>query len=169
MVDELGIPMSMSMILPWVLGVVGVLGVAGTIAAAFLFPAVVIPILESFVAWVIKCKPCLYAIVLVAACSAAWWHGNHTAIVACRQDELTAELRNKQIDLDIAKKAKDDETKRASKIEEVANDQHTKDAAYIDQLKNRPDPLCVLDDTDLSGLPNHKSWPRHAKPAAHSR
>ncbi len=156
-------------IMPWVLGIVSVLGVAGTIAAVILFPAVVIPILEGVVAWIMKCKPCLYAILLVAACSAAWWYGHHTAVVACREDEIAAELRNKQIDLDNAKKAKDDETERANKIEAGANDQHEKDTAYIEQLKNRPDPLCVLDDPDLIGLPDHKSRPGGAKPAAHPR
>jgi hypothetical protein len=161
--------MTMTMILPWVLGVVGVLGVGGTIAAAFLFPAIVIPVLESIVAFIMKCKPCLYAIALIAACSAAWWHGHHTAVLACRQDELSAELRNKQIDLDNAKKSAANEASRASKIEADANDRQTKDAAYIEQLKNRPDPLCVLDDPDLRGLRNHKSRPGRAKPAAHSR
>jgi len=156
-------------LLPWVLGVVGVLGVAGTIAAVILTPAVAVPILQSIVTWIIKCRPCLYAIVLVAACSAAWWHGHHTAVVACREDELAAKLRNTQIDLDNAKKAKSDETERANKIEAGANEKHEKDVAYIEQLKNRPDTLCVLDDPDLVGLPNHKSRPRHAKPAASAR
>jgi hypothetical protein len=159
----------MTEIMPWILGIVGVLGVAGTIAAAVLFPAVVIPVLESIVAFIMKCKPCLYAIALIAACSAAWWHGHHTAVIACREGELAAELRNKQVDLDNAKKAKDDETERANKIEAGANDQHEHDAAYIEQLKNRPDPTCLLDDPDLIGVPNHQSGPGGAKPSTNPR
>jgi hypothetical protein len=156
-------------IFSWIIGIIGALGVAGTIAAVILFPAVVIPLLESIVAFILKCKPCLFAIAFVVACSASWWHGHHTAAVACRESELAAELRNKQIDLDNAKKAKDDETERANTIEAGANDQHTKDAAYIEELKNRPDPTCVLDDIDLGGVPNRRHWPRRAKPPASAR
>ena len=89
--------------LGWILGIVSVLGVAGTIAAAVLFPAVVIPVLQRIVAAVLGCKPCLYALAVVALMAASWWHGHHTAVVACRESELAAELRNKQIDLDNAR------------------------------------------------------------------
>lgn len=156
-------------IITWVFGIVGVLGVAGTIAAAILFPAVVIPILQSIVSFILKCKPCLIAIAIIVACSASWWHGHHTAVVACRESELAAELRNKQIDLDNAKQAKDDESHRANTIEAESNDQHAKDAAYIEELKNRPMPSCALDDGDVGGVPDRSSRPGGKKSPAHPK
>jgi high-affinity Fe2+/Pb2+ permease len=63
----------------WIAGIVGVLGVAGAIAAMIFVPAVAIPIMQNFVAWILKCKPCLYATAAIALCVGSWWWGHHQA------------------------------------------------------------------------------------------
>lgn len=154
----------------WLIGLFGVGGAVAMIAAViFLGPAAVVAVIEPLIAKFMSCLWCIVAAVFLLATVGSYWVGHHTAVVACREDQLAAALRNKQIDLDNAKKAKDDETERANKIEVGANDQHEKDAAYIEQLKNRPDTACVLDDPDLLGVPNHQSGPGGAKPASHPR
>jgi hypothetical protein len=141
----------------WIIPIVGVLGVGGTIAAAIFFPSIVIPILQS----IMRCKPCLYALAVIVAMSGSWWHGNHTASVACRESELAAELRNKQIDLDNAHKAMADETERVKSIEDQANARQKNDADYIAHLEKRP--ACLLDDADVGGLqPTHGKGGKNA-------
>lgn len=154
------------MLIPWLLGIVGVLGVGGTIAAVIFFPAVAIPVLQSVVSSLLKCKPCLYALTLVALMSLSWWFGHHQAVLQCRESELAAELRNKQIDLENAHKAATDEAERTKSIEEQANARQKDDADYIAHLKNNP--ACALDDSDI-GLPNNQQRPGSKKPAARAR
>jgi hypothetical protein len=157
-------------IFTWLLGIFGALGVTGTIVAVVFFPAVAVPILQSIVTWILKCKPCLYALAVAVLMFSSWWLGHHQAVLDCRAGELAAELRNKQIDLDEAKKAAADESTRANTIEAQSNDQHAKDLAYISELKNRPDPSCAFDDGDLpDGVPAYKPWTRFKKPAASPR
>lgn len=152
----------------WILSIVGVLGVGGAIAAAILVPATAIPLLQSIVTRVLACKPCLYAVAIIAACSASWWFGHHQAVLDCRAGELAAQLASKQADLDNARIAAANEVARATIIEETANDQRSKDAAYIASLEARPS--CALDDGDLlGGLPDHKSRPGSAKSPAGTR
>lgn len=153
----------------WVAGIISVLGIAGTIAAVILIPAVAIPILQNTVTWLLKCKPCLYAIVIVALCSASWWHGHHTAVLKCREGELAAKLAAQKADLDHAKQSAADEAEKASRIEADANDQKQKDAAYIESLQKRLVPACLLDDADLGGVPDRQPGPAGAKPAAHPK
>jgi hypothetical protein len=144
--------------LSWVLGIVGVLGVGGAIAAFIFVPALAIPILQNLVSWLIRCKPCLYALVLCAACFASWWFGHHQAALECREEALAAELRNKQFDLENEQKAKADAEKRAKEIEDSSNERAKSDAEYIERLKAKP--ACELDDDDIGGMPNNKSRPR---------
>jgi apolipoprotein N-acyltransferase len=154
--------------LSWILGVVSVLGVAGAIAAIVLVPAVAMPILQNIVARILSCRPCLYAVAIIAACITSWWFGHHQAVLDCRAGELAAELRNKQADLDNARKSAADEAARATTIEASANDQRSKDAAYIATLEARP--ACALDESDLGGVPGRrKSRPGFTKPAAGAR
>jgi hypothetical protein len=151
-------------VLTWILSIVGVLGVGGAVAAAVLFPAVAIPLLQSIVARIIACRPCLYAVAVIAMCFASWWFGHHQAVLDCRAGELAAQLRNQQIDLDNARKAEADEASRANTIEEKANARQKDDADYIAHLEARP--ACSLDDSDLGGVPNHKSGTGRKKPPA---
>lgn len=150
--------------LTWILSVVGALGVGGAIAAAVFFPAVAIPLLQSIVARVIACKPCLYALALIGACFASWWLGHHQAVMDCRAGAIAAELRNAKIDADIARKSADDETIRANTIEATAKARQRDDHDYITHLEARPS--CNLDDGDLGRLRPGKSRPRLPKPAA---
>lgn len=140
--------------LTWILGIVGTLGIGGCILAYFLLPAFV-PVIQSAVTALIRCRPCLYAIAAVFAVLAAFWGGHHTAVVACRADALAAELAMKQADLDNAVKAKNDATGRANLIEAKASDQKSKDAKYIAGLKAKSG--CALDDSDIGtgGMRNH--------------
>lgn len=155
------------MVLTWMAGIVGVLGVGGAIAAAIAFPTVAIPLLQSIVARIISCRPCLYILLFVGACWGSWWFGHHSAVLDCRAGELAAKLAAQQADLDNAKKSAADEAARATTIEATANDQRSKDAAYIATLEARPS--CALDDVDLGGVPNHKSRPRFTKSPAGAR
>jgi len=154
-------------ILTWIAGIVGALGVAGAIVAIIAVPAVAIPILQNIVSWLLKCKRCLYALAIIIGGTALWWSGHHTAVVACRESELSAELRNREADLENASNARSDETARANKIEGDASDQHAKDLKDIEDLKKRP-ATCVFDDTDAGfiGVPNDKSWTGDAQPPA---
>jgi hypothetical protein len=150
--------------LTWFLGIAATLGTAGTIAALVLAPAVAMPILQKIVAFVISCRPCLYAAAAIGACLASWWFGHHQAELDCRAGELAAVIRNQAADLEAAKQSAADEAARATTIEATANDQHQKDADYIAALKASPS--CALDGIDLpGGVPDDKSRPGRAKPA----
>jgi hypothetical protein len=151
----------------WIVAVVSTCGIAGTIAAAIAFPAVVIPILENFVSWFLKCKPCIYAMAIVAACFASWWFGHHQAVLQCREAELAAELRNKQFDLEREQQGKADAERRAKEIEDSANERAQKDADYIAKLKDKP--ACLLDDDDIGGMPDDKSRLRFKIPPFHPK
>lgn len=153
--------------LTWVLGIVAALGVAGTIAAAIIFPAVVVPVLQNLVSWLLRCKPCLYALAVAGLMAACWWHGHHQAVLECREAELAAVIRNQEFDLATAQNAKADADKRARDIEESANEQAKKDADYIATLKAKP--ACELDDDDIGGMPNDKSRPRFKIPSFRAR
>ncbi len=95
----------------------------------------------------LSCRPCLYVLAVVASLGGAWWHGHHTAVLACREAELQAVVRNQRIDLEIANKATVDEANRAIEIEVNASEQRKKDAEYIASLKAIP--ACALTDADL--------------------
>jgi hypothetical protein len=153
--------------LTWIAGIVGVLGVGGAVAAAIAFPTVVIPVLQSIVSQILKCKPCLCAIILIGACWASWWFGHHKAVLDCRAGELAAKIAAQQADLDNAKKSAADEANRANTIEATANDQRDKDAAYIATLQARP--TCDLDESDLGIVPNRQSRPSSKKSPAGTR
>jgi hypothetical protein len=153
--------------LVWILGIVGTLGVAGTIAACVFAPAVAIPIVQSVIGATLKCKPCLMALAIIAALFIGALYGSHVATAKCRAGELAAKLAAQQADLENAKKSAADENKRAITIEAFANDQRSKDAAYIATLEARPS--CALDDIDLDRLPNRQSRPHRARPAVPTR
>jgi hypothetical protein len=139
----------------WIIPIVAVLGVGGTIAAAVLFPAVVIPVLQS----VMRCKPCLYALVIIAALVGSWWHGNHTAVVACQEAEMAAGIRNHKLDMENERQAKADAERQIKAIEDSANERAKTDAEYIERLKAKP--ACLLDDDDI-GLPAHRPGSKNA-------
>ncbi len=155
--------------LTWILSIVGVLGVGGAIAAAIIAPAIVIPLLQRTIEWILGCKRCLYALAFVVAVLAAFWAGHHKAMLDCRADSAAAALRNQQLDLDIAHRAAEAESNLIKTIEDKASERQAKDDEYIAKLEARP--VCALDDGDASGLSNHqpgpgdKKAPRRAKPA----
>jgi hypothetical protein len=123
------------------------------------------PIIEKIVAWILSCRRCLYTVAVIALCMGSWWAGHHQSQLECRAGELAAKLRNQQADLEAAQQSAADEKKRAATIEAYANDQRSKDAAYIATLVARP--ACALDELDLGRVPHRRqSWPGRAKPAA---
>lgn len=158
--------MDWSVVTTWAFAVVAALGVGGTIIACILAPAIALPILESVVSAILRCKICMWILLALALCAGSFWFGHHTAVLACREAEFAAELRNRNIDLENASKARSDETERANDIKAKANEQHAKDADYIEQLKNVP--ACLLNDTDINGM--HKPvWSGRAKSPAGSK
>jgi hypothetical protein len=141
--------------LTWVLSIVGVLGIGGAIAAAIIAPAVVIPLLQRTIEWILGCKRCLYALAFVVAVFAAFWSGHYKAQLDCNSANVAAALRNQQLDLDIAHRAAEAESTLIKSIEDKASDRQKKDDDYVAKLEARP--VCQLDDADVSGLSNHQS------------
>lgn len=81
-------------ILTWILSVVGVLGVGGTVVAMIFFPTVAVPILAKITSTLLGCKTCLIVAAFVAVALGSYWYGRngeydkgHTAAVA----EIAAE------------------------------------------------------------------------------
>ncbi len=148
--------------LTWVLSIVGVLGLGGAIALAVIAPAVVIPLIQRTIEWILGCKLCLYALAFIVAVFASFWAGHYKATLDCKSDAYAAELRNRQVDLDIAHRAVADESDRVKAIEDMASVREKRDNEYIKSLEARP--VCALDDRDVSGLSNHQPRPRKAKP-----
>lgn len=150
----------------WLIGLVGVGGAIAAVAAGVILgPAVVIPIVQVAATKFIRCTVCVVATVFVLATVGAYWVGHHEAVVACHDADLAAELRNREIDLENASKARSDETERANKIEGDSSEQHAKDLKEIADLKKRP-PTCAFDDTDAGGVPNDKPRSSNAKSSA---
>lgn len=88
-------------ILTWILGVVSVLGVGGTVAAFIFFPAVAAPIAAKVTQAVLACKACLVVAALVAVALGSFWYGRegeygkgHTAAIAEIAGEDAAALAN---------------------------------------------------------------------------
>jgi hypothetical protein len=80
-------------ILTWLLGAVGVLGVAGAIAAFIFVPAVAVPIVTKTVDWLLGCKRCLVALAFVAVALAAFWGGHHGAYQSGVNDTIAGIAR----------------------------------------------------------------------------
>ncbi|XUM19735.1 hypothetical protein ACRAVF_18900 [Bradyrhizobium oligotrophicum S58] len=81
-------------ILTWILGIVGTLGVAGTIAAVVFFPAVAVPIAERILQVLFGCKPCVLVVAFLVVALGSFWYGRagqyergHAAAIA----EIAAE------------------------------------------------------------------------------
>ena len=153
--------------LTWILSIVGVLGIGGAIAAAIIAPAVVIPLLQRTIEWILGCKRCLFALAFVIAMLAAFWSGHYKAQIACREANVAAALRNQQLDLDIAHRAMEAETTLIKSIEDKASDREKNDDKYIATLADRP--VCALDDDDIAGLSNHQSGTSDKKPAKRTK
>ncbi len=153
--------------LTWILSIVGVLGVGGAIAAAILAPAIVIPLLQRTIEWILGCKRCLYALAFVVAVLASFWAGHYRAQLDCNAANAAAALRNQQLDLDIAHRAAEAESTLIKSIEDKASARETKDDDYVAKLP--PSPVCGLDDDDLAGLSNHQSGAGDKKPARRTK
>ncbi len=155
-------------ILTWVVGAVATVGPVAVIVGLIFFPAVIVPLISRLAKAFMECVPCIVAVSCVLACLGAYWVGHHAAASDCRAAELRAELRNKQIDLDEANKAKADEASRANTIEAQASDQRKEDLAAIADLKKRP-PTCAFDDVDAGSVPDDKSGTGRKKSPAKAR
>jgi len=145
----------------WVGAAVGTFGVAGTIVACIAFPTVVIPVLSKIVSAILKCTPCLIVLVFVASVTVAlfggYWKGRSIEKAECRAEALAAELRNREIDLEVASKARSDETERANRIASEAGQRALSDADFIAKLGARkPNSRCLLDDDDMHDAPAGK-------------
>lgn len=150
----------------WLIGLLGVGGAVAAIAGAvFLGPTAVVAIIQPLAVKFIKCTACVVVVVFVLSTVGAYWVGHHQMAIECRNADLAAELRNREIDLENASKARSDETERANKIEGDSSEQHTKDLKEIADLKKRP-PTCAFDDVDSGSVPDDKPGPGSAKPPA---
>lgn len=154
-------------VLTWLIGLAATVGPMAVIAGLIFFPAIVVPLISRLAKAFFDCTPCIIATAVVLACVGSYWVGHLDAASDCRAEQLQAELRNKQFDLDKARQAATDEAARAITIEETANARQKEDADYIAKLQSRP--ACTLDDGDLVGMPNDKSRPIRKKPAAGAR
>lgn len=142
-----------------------VLGIIGLVLAASLvvgyFPLLKwFPIIGQYV-------PVARLVVIISAALLCFLVGFRLSDEREEAKSLAAQLIIKQADLDAAKQAASDEAKRATFIEASANDQRSKDAAYIATLEARP--ACALNDNDLGGVPDNKSRTSGKKPAGGSR
>lgn len=151
-------------VLTWLIGIVATVGPVAAIIGIIAFPAIVVPLISKITKALLGCIPCMIALAVVLACVGSYWVGHIDAASDCRDEQLQAELRNKQIDLDNAKKAKADEAARADTIEVTADEQRKKDAEYISRLEARPS--CLLDESDIGGVRNDKPGTSSKKPAA---
>lgn len=64
-------------ILTWIVSIVGVLGIGGTVAAFIFFPTVAVPVVEKITQAVLACKVCLVVGALVAVALGSYWYGRH--------------------------------------------------------------------------------------------
>lgn len=137
--------------LSWALGAFGVAGtVAVIVAVVYLGPATVLAIVQPLLSRFIACMTCVVVVACTLAIVAAYWLGHHQAAVECRAADLAAELRNREIDLANASRARSDETARANTLEKDADDQHHQDLDAIAALKARKHG-CPFDDIDAGG------------------
>lgn len=155
-------------VLTWLIGLAATVGPVAVIAGLIFFPAIVVPLISRLARAFFDCVPCIIAAAVVLACVGSYWVGHLDAASDCRAEQLQAELRNKQFDLDKAKQAATDEAARATTIEANANAKHSEDAAYIATLEARP--ACALDESDLGGVSGkRKPGAGIAKPATRAR
>jgi hypothetical protein len=131
-------------VLMWGTTIVGTLRVIGAIAAAIAFPAIAIPVLQSVTSAILKCKPCMIALAILTALFVGALYGSHVATAKCKAGQLAAELRNKQIDLDVASEtAKEADTARSESADRAVQSEK-KVAEYAKALKDRPNSACIL-------------------------
>lgn len=154
-------------VLTWLLGAVATLGPVAVILGMIFVPAVAVPLISRIAKAFFDCVPCIIATAVVLACVASYWVGHHEAASDCRDEQLQAELRNKQFDLEKARQAASDEAKRAATIEEQANVQRKEDGDYIAHLEARP--ACALDESDIGGVPARQPRSGAKRPAATAR
>ena len=65
------------MTLSWILGIVSVLGVAGTVAALVFVPAIAVPIIERIVRVLLGCAVCMWVSLLIFTALGSYWYGRH--------------------------------------------------------------------------------------------
>lgn len=67
----------------WIVGIVSSLGLVGTIAAVIVVPGVAIPILQKIIGAVLKCKPCLVVLAVIALLFIGALYGVHVERQRC--------------------------------------------------------------------------------------
>lgn len=89
----------MYIIATWILSIVSVLGVAGTVGMFVFFPTVAAPIAGKITAAVLACKTCLVVAALVAVALGSFWYGRegqydkgHAAAIAAIASEDAATI-----------------------------------------------------------------------------
>lgn len=139
--------MSWLELLTWFLGIASVLGVGGSIAAIVLTGGAALPIIERILLSILRCTPCMVVVALIGAVLGGYWYGRHEEKAKCKAEQLAAELRNREIDVEKQSQARSDETERANRIEADAAQRAKDDADYIAKLQGRPG--CLFDDLDV--------------------
>jgi hypothetical protein len=125
--------------LTWALGALGVTGTIAAIAAViFLGPTAVMAIVQPILSRFLACTACIVASAFLLSTIGSYWLGHHEAERQCRADELNSRIAAQQADLEAARRAKTDESNRASQIESEANEQHQKDSDFIKHLQAQP-------------------------------
>lgn len=170
--------------LMWLFGTLGVGGAIAAVAAVLILgPAgallliqgiagvartVILPAVVKIAKAIVQTRAGVGAICFVVAWILADQHRANLDEATFRQSSLRAELAQKAADLDAARKSAADEADRANTIEANANEQRSKDAAYIETLQSRP--ACALDDADLpDGMRHDRPRATRAKPSPGTR
>lgn len=137
---------------PVLLWLVGLLGVGGAVAAFILAPSIAAPIATAAINWLLRCRPCLVALALVAAWTAGDLTGRHKANQRCAAAQLRAELAVKNDDLAKARESEADARARVSALEAERAAQKKETESYVESLKRRADGRCLATDADVRGL-----------------
>jgi hypothetical protein len=131
----------------------GLLGIGGLGTAAFFIPGIS-TIAVSIAGGILRCKPCLVAIAIVAALIFGDVHGHLKSDEKCRAADNAMQLKAAQRDAAIAastaalaQQQADDLSKANEKLTEQVN-------SYEKTIASRAGPGCPLAPADLRGLRN---------------
>lgn len=134
----------------WLLGIGGVAGLVAAVATLiYLGPAVAAAIVQPIFARFVACTKCVVLVVVVLTAIAAYWLGHHQAANECRDAELSAALRTKQFDADIANETAKEAQEASAESAARAATFEQKVKEYADALKSRPNDACLLTDDDF--------------------
>jgi hypothetical protein len=123
----------------WIVGVIGSLGLVGTIAAAIAFPSVIIPILQATVRGILKCKPCMALLAAIALLFAGALYGVHVERAKCeaRIERMRLAAAAAAEQRDVAVKADLEQTFRPQ-ISTLANERDALQEKVKEYAKRKP-------------------------------